>query len=61
MDCQPNGLIEVELMEGNWDGMILRKYNRYVLSWRPKGFSGEESRSSTLVAEYGALLGDFKE
>ena len=31
-------------MEGDWDGLILCQYNRYVLSWRPKGFSDEKSR-----------------
>ena len=44
-------------MEGDWDGVILRQYNRYVLSWRPKGFSGVESGSPTFAADYGTYLG----
>ena len=40
---RPNGLIEVDLMVDNWDGVLLRQYKRNVLSWRLKGFSGEES------------------
>ena len=40
---RPNGLIEVDLMEGNWDGVILRQYKSIVLSWRLKGFSEGES------------------
>ena len=27
----------------DWDGVLLRQYKRNVLSWRLKGFSGEES------------------
>lgn len=37
------GLTEVDLMEGDWDGVILRQYNRFVLSLRLKGFSDEIS------------------
>ena len=43
MYSRPNGLIEVDLMVDDWDGVILRQYNRYVFSWRPKGFSDEKS------------------
>ena len=40
---RPNGLIEVDLMVDDWDGVLLCQYKRNVLSWRLKGFWGEES------------------
>ena len=39
---RPNGLIEVDLMVDNWDGVLLHQYKRNVLSWRRKGFLGEK-------------------
>ena len=36
MYSRPNGLIDVDLMVDDWDGVILRQYKRNVLSWRPE-------------------------